>query len=59
MNGYDKLRRFTDKRNVIVEFSLYLAAALTVVRKLINRARSLYLDRGSVAPAAAEVRNVH
>jgi hypothetical protein len=42
MNGYGKLRRFTDKRKVIVEFYLYLAAALTVVRRLINRARTLY-----------------
>ena len=42
MNGYGKLRRFTDKRKVIVEFYLYLAAALTVIRRLINRARSLY-----------------
>ena len=39
MNGYGKLRRFTDKRKVIVEFYLYLAAALTVIRRLINRAR--------------------
>ena len=42
MNGYGKLRRFTDKRRVIVEFYLYLAAALTVIRRLINRARSQY-----------------
>jgi hypothetical protein len=42
MNGYGKLRRFTDKRKVIVEFYLYLAATLTVIRRLINRARSLY-----------------
>jgi hypothetical protein len=42
MNGYGKLRRFTDKRKIIVEFSLYLAAALTVIRRLINRARTLY-----------------
>jgi hypothetical protein len=42
MNGYGKLRRFTDKRKVIVEFYLYLAAALTVIRRLINRARSQY-----------------
>jgi len=39
---YGKLRRFTDKRKVIVEFYLYLAAALTVIRRLINRARTLY-----------------
>lgn len=31
MNGYGKLRRFTDKRKIIVEFYLYLAAALTVI----------------------------
>jgi hypothetical protein len=42
MNGYGKLRRCTDKRKNIVEFYLYLAAALTVIRRLINRARSLY-----------------
>jgi hypothetical protein len=42
MNGYGKLRRCTDKRKVIVEFYLYLAAALTVIRRLINRARTLY-----------------
>ena len=42
MNGYGKLRRFTDKRKVVVEFYLNLAAALTVIRRLINRARRLY-----------------
>jgi hypothetical protein len=42
MNGYGKLRRFTDKRKIIVEFYLYLAAALTMIRRLINRARTLY-----------------
>jgi Transposase DDE domain len=42
MNGYGKLRRFTDKRKIIVEFYLYLAAALTVIRRLINRARIHY-----------------
>jgi len=26
MNGYGKLRRFTDKRKIIIEFYLYLAA---------------------------------
>jgi hypothetical protein len=39
MNGYGKLRRCTDKRKVIVEFWLCLAAAFTVIRRLINRAR--------------------
>jgi hypothetical protein len=42
MNGYGKLRRFTDKRKIIIEFYLYLAATLTVIRRLINRARILY-----------------
>jgi hypothetical protein len=42
MNGYGKLRRCTDKRRVIVEFYLYLAAAFTVIRRLINRARIHY-----------------
>ena len=42
MNGYGKLRRITDKRTVIAEFYLYLAAALTVIRRLINQARSRY-----------------
>jgi Transposase DDE domain len=42
MNGYGKLRRFTDKLRVIAEFYLYLAATFTVIRRLINRARSLY-----------------
>ena len=39
---YGKLRRCTDKRKIVVEFYLYLAAALTVIRRLINRARTLY-----------------
>jgi hypothetical protein len=34
--------RCTDKRKDVVEFYLYLAAAITVIRRLINRARSLY-----------------
>ncbi len=42
MNGYGKLRRLTDKRKTIAEFYLYLAAALTVIRRLINRARNHY-----------------
>jgi hypothetical protein len=37
-----KLRRCTDKRKVIVEFYLYLAATLVVIRRLINQARSRY-----------------
>src|SRR3954464_7218155 len=42
MNGCGKLRRCTDKRKVVVESSPYLAATLTVSRRLINRARSRY-----------------
>lgn len=42
MNGYGKLCRSTDKQRRIVEFFLYLAAALTVIRRLINRARTHY-----------------
>lgn len=42
MNGYGKLRRSTDKQRRIVEFYLFLAAAITVVHRLINTARSHY-----------------
>lgn len=42
MNGYGKLRRCTEKRRAAVEFYLYLAATLTVIRRLINEARTLY-----------------
>jgi hypothetical protein len=37
-----ELRRCIDKRKSIVEVYLYLAAALTVIHRLINRARVLY-----------------
>ena len=42
MNGYGRLRHCTDKRRVIVEFYCYLAAAFTVIRRLINQVRSRY-----------------
>jgi hypothetical protein len=42
MNSFGKLCRCTDKRKVVVEFYLHLGAAFTVIRRLINRARSLY-----------------
>jgi hypothetical protein len=42
MNSYGKLRRVTDNRKIIAEFYLYLAVALTVIRRLINQARSRY-----------------
>lgn len=42
MNGYGKLRRFTDKTRAVVEFYLFLAAAITVIRRLITTARTRY-----------------
>jgi transposase len=42
MNGYGKLRRCTEKRRAVVEFYLFLAAALVGVRQLIRRARTRY-----------------
>ncbi|MGH2584939.1 MAG: IS5 family transposase, partial [Dehalococcoidia bacterium] len=42
MNGYGKLRRCTEKRRSVVDFYLYLAAALVVLRQLIQRARTRY-----------------
>ena len=42
MNGYDNLRRCTEPNGKIVDFDLYLAAALLTVRRLIQRARKRY-----------------
>jgi hypothetical protein len=42
MNGYGKLRRCTEKRRSVVDFYLFLAAALVVLRQLIQRARLRY-----------------
>jgi len=42
MNGYGKLRRCTEKLQAIVDFYLFLAAALVVLRQLIQRARLRY-----------------
>jgi hypothetical protein len=42
MNGYGKLRRITDRNAKIVQFYLYLAAALVVIRQIIQRARNRY-----------------
>lgn len=42
MNGYGKLRRCTERRRVVAEFYLFLAAALVVLRRLIQEARSRY-----------------
>ena len=42
MNGFGKLRRCTEKVKAVVDFYLVLAAALVVVRQLIQRARHRY-----------------
>jgi transposase len=42
MNDYGKLRRCTDRSLAIVEFYLYLTAALITVRQLIQQARTRY-----------------
>ncbi len=41
-NGYGKLRRCTEKTRDAVNFYLFLAATLVVVRQLIHRARTRY-----------------
>jgi hypothetical protein len=51
MNGYGKIRRCTEKRRVVAELYLYLAAALTVLRRLINEARTRYRWRPDPPPA--------
>lgn len=42
MNGFGKLRRCTEKAKAVVDFYLYLAAALVVLRQLIQRSRLRY-----------------
>ena len=42
MNGYGKLRRWTERNAAIVDLYLYLAAALVTIRQLIQRARQHY-----------------
>jgi hypothetical protein len=42
MNGFGKLRRCTEMRQSVVDFYLVLAAALVVLRQLIERARHRY-----------------
>ncbi|MHA6761351.1 IS5 family transposase [Streptacidiphilus sp. PAMC 29251] len=42
MNAYGKLRRCTEKSGSVVDFYLYLAAALVTLRMLIRRAASRY-----------------
>ena len=57
MNGYGKLRRCTDKRKNIVAFYLYLAAALTVIRRLINQ--PAFSTAGPPDPPPAAFANDH
>lgn len=42
INGFGKLRRCTEKRAAVVDFYLFLAATLIVIRQLIQRARPRY-----------------
>lgn len=42
MNGYGKLRRCTEKTKAVVDLYLFLAAAIIVTRRLIQRARTRY-----------------
>jgi hypothetical protein len=56
MNDYGKLCRFTDRRKIVVEFYLNLAAALTVIRRLINRARTTH--RWQTRPTTRRLRRL-
>jgi hypothetical protein len=42
MNGYGKIRRMTERSGQVVDFYLYLAAALVTLRQLIQQARTSY-----------------
>ena len=42
MNAFGKLRRCTEKRQAVVDFYLFLATALVVLRRLIQEARTRY-----------------
>jgi transposase len=42
LNGYGKLRRITDRSRAVVKFYTHLAAAITVIRRLIDEARNRY-----------------
>jgi hypothetical protein len=54
MNGYGKLRRCTERNAKIVDFYLYLAATLVVIRQLIQRARTRY--RWDTRPATKRLK---
>ena len=53
MNGYSKLRRCTERNAKVVDFSLYLAAALITIRQLIQRARTRYAGTPGRPPSAS------
>lgn len=42
MNGFGKLRRCTERRGIVVDFYLFLAAVFVITRRLINEARTRY-----------------
>lgn len=54
MNHFGKLRRCTDRDGAVVDFYLYLAAALVTVRQLIQRARTRY--RWDTRPATRRLK---
>jgi len=54
MSGYGKLRRCTERDAKIVDFYLYLAAALVAIRQLIQRARKHH--RGDTLPTAKRLK---
>ena len=54
MNGYGKLRRCTERCRQVVDFYLFLAAAVVVVRRLIQQARLRY--RWATRPTARRLK---
>jgi hypothetical protein len=42
MNGFGKLRRCTERSGIVVDFYLFLAAAIVTTRRLINEARTRF-----------------
>jgi hypothetical protein len=42
MNGFGKLRSCTEKTKCVVDFYLFLVAAVVVTRRLIQRAHTCY-----------------
>ncbi|SCF44934.1 hypothetical protein GA0070215_1321 [Micromonospora marina] len=61
MNGFGKIRRCPDRNAAIIDFYLYLAAAIVAIRRLIQRARTLYrwdTDRQSTESGNAYCRSL-